>query len=434
MLRVGVLLPPLPDGPPTLDVPVGGLEAGQQRGWIGGEERRDEHRVARQLVERVEGTAPRSPLPNLRQPYARRAHVDPERQQFRHTGGRRDPLEPFVPYPLGRELRQALHVRLRRLQRPGVDPELEARAEAQRPQNPQVVFLEPPVGVPHRADQLVLEIVGAVKRIAPFVPDGVVRDGVDREVPARQVIHQRHAELHHRVPPVGLDVLAERGDLVLAVVLVEHRNGAMLDSHRHRALEQPAYLAGRRRGRQVEVVILDAQQVVADRAPDAPRLVARAFQLLGDLQDGVGDRQPGGKLHALPYPSRITAAAATPALWVSVTCSCFTPRARARSAACPLNARRGAPPSARCTSTCRNDTPWLHPVPSALKHASLAAKRAASASALSARPAQSLRSAAVKTRSSNVAWSASSSRTFATSTTSRPMPTIIRRARSPRSR
>src|SRR5213593_768517 len=60
MLRVGVLVAPLPDGPPALDIPVGGLEAGQQRGWIGGEERCDEHRVARQLVERVEGTAPRS--------------------------------------------------------------------------------------------------------------------------------------------------------------------------------------------------------------------------------------------------------------------------------------------------------------------------------------------------------------------------------------
>src|SRR2546422_3802748 len=59
-----------------------------------------------------------------------------------------------------------------------------------------------------------------------------------------------------------------------------------------------------------------------------------------------------------------------------------------QTCALPIS-RRGAPPSARCTSTCRNDTPWLHPVPSALKHASLAAKRAASASALSARPAQS---------------------------------------------
>jgi len=141
---------------------------------------------------------------------------------------------------------------------------------------------------------------------------------------------------------------------------IEHGTVAVLDQHnRHtsRTFRKDIRPTGR------HAVVEFGVSVVADRAPDAPRLVARAFQLLGDLQDGVGDRQPGGKLHALPYPSRITAAAATPALWVSVTCSCFTPRARARSAACPLNARRGAPPSARCTSTCRNDTPWLHPVP-----------------------------------------------------------------------
>src|SRR5207247_6863526 len=204
-------------------------------------------------------------------------------------------------------------------------------------------------------------------------------------------------QLPYRVLPFGLDVLAERGHLVLAVLLVEHGDGAVLDPHRHGALEQPLHLAGRRRGRQVEVMILDPQQIVADRPPDAPRLVARAFQLFGDPQDRIRNRQPGGEAHPRPYPSRITAAAATPALWVRLTCRCFTPRTRARSAACPLNPRRGTPPSPRCTSTCRKDTPWLHPVPRALKHASLPANRAASASARSARPAQSPRPAGSRT-------------------------------------
>src|SRR2546430_1509946 len=104
-------------------------------------------------------------------------------------------------------------------------------------------------------------------------------------------------------------------------------------------------------------------------------------------------------------------------------CRCVTPRAPARSAACPLNTSRGAPPSVRCTSTCKNDTPWPPPSPGAWTHPPCAAKRAANASALSARPAQSLRSAGVNTRSSNVCWS-SSSRPFTTATTSRPMPTI----------
>src|SRR5205814_568275 len=94
----------------------------------------------------------------------------------------------------------------------------------------------------------------------------------------------------------------------------------------NRALEQAAHLVGRRRRRQVEVVILDLQQVVADRPPDAPGLVARAFQLFRDPQHRVGDRQPGGEVHARPYPSRITAAAATPALCVRLTRRCVTPR------------------------------------------------------------------------------------------------------------
>jgi hypothetical protein len=138
-----------------------------------------------------------------------------------------------------------------------VNPELEPRAEAQRPQDPQVVLLKSPVGVPYRADQLVLEVVCAMERIAPLVPDRVVRDGVDREVATRQVVHQRHAEFHHRVPAVGLDVLAEGGDFVLALLLVQHGHGTVLDPHRHRALEQSPHLGRRRRCREIEIMILD---------------------------------------------------------------------------------------------------------------------------------------------------------------------------------
>src|SRR3989441_7713880 len=123
----------------------------------------------------MEGTAPRSPLPNLRQPDPPRPYAHPQRQELRHTLGGRDSFDPLVPPPLGRELRQPLHVCLRGLERARVDPELEPRAEAQRPQDPQVVLLKPPVGVPHRANQLVLEVLGAVERIAPLVPDRMVR-------------------------------------------------------------------------------------------------------------------------------------------------------------------------------------------------------------------------------------------------------------------
>src|SRR2546422_4098273 len=48
-----------------------------------------------------------------------------------------------------------------------------------------------------------------------------------------------------------------------------------------------------------------SQQVVADRPPDAPGLVARAFQLFRDAQHRVGDRQPGGEVRSEEHTSEL---------------------------------------------------------------------------------------------------------------------------------
>src|SRR6266540_1659503 len=141
MLRIRILVAPLADGPPALDVLVGGLEPREERGGIGGEKRRDQHRIARELVDGLRRIPhPASRLPDFRQPYPRRPHVDPQPQKFRDPLGCRDPLEPLVPHPLGRELCQPLHVRLRGFEGPRVDPEVEPRAESQRAQDAQVVL------------------------------------------------------------------------------------------------------------------------------------------------------------------------------------------------------------------------------------------------------------------------------------------------------
>src|SRR2546427_768449 len=98
--------------------------------------------------------------------------------------------------------------------------------------------------------------------------------------------------------------LAEGGDLVQPVVLVEHADRPVLDPHRHRALEQLAHHVGRRRGRQVELGleriearILEAEQRVPDRAADAPGLITRILEPLGDPKNLVRDGETVGKLH-----------------------------------------------------------------------------------------------------------------------------------------
>src|SRR5207302_695926 len=71
----------------------------------------------------------------------------------------------------------------------------------------------------------------------------------------------------------------------------------MLDPHGDGAAEQRAHRVRRRGGREVEVVILDAEQVVPYRAADAPRLEAGLFELAGDPEDGVGDGELGREAH-----------------------------------------------------------------------------------------------------------------------------------------
>src|SRR5206468_11333726 len=97
----------------------------------------------------------------------------------------------------------------------------------------------------------------------------------------------------------GLQVPAKRGDFMRPVVPVQHGDRAVLDPHGDGALEELAYLLGRRRGRQVEVVVLESEQVVPDRAADAPGFVAALLELLRDFKNLVGDREAVWKLHSV---------------------------------------------------------------------------------------------------------------------------------------
>ena len=172
-----------------------------------------------------------------------------------------------------------------------MNAEVEPRAEAQPAQDAQIILLKSPVGIADRADQLLREVLLALKGIAPFVADGMIGDGVDREVASRQVVHEGHAEFHDGMPAVGLDVLTEGCDLVRLIGRIEDRDGPMRDADGHRALEQLLHLGRRGRGREVEVAILEPQEVVANGTADTPRLEPCVFELLGNLQDFGGNRE-----------------------------------------------------------------------------------------------------------------------------------------------
>jgi hypothetical protein len=178
-----------------------------------------------------------------------------------------------------------------------MDPEVEARAEAQRAQDPEVILLKPPIGIADRPDQLLVQVLGTLERVLPGVPDRVVGNRVDREVPACEVVHQGHAELHHGVAAVGADVLAKRRDFMGLVRPIEHGHRAVFDPHGHRALEQTPDLGRRGRGGEIKVVVFESQEVVAHRAAHAPRLIPGRFELRGDLDDRVGNGQLSGKRH-----------------------------------------------------------------------------------------------------------------------------------------
>src|SRR5205085_7509024 len=111
---------------------------------------------------------------HLGKPDPRRADGAPESHELRHLLRGLESFEPFLPDSFGRELSEALRIRLRCLQRPDMDPELEARAEPQRSQNAQIVFLKPPVGITDGTDQLLLEILLALEGVTPLMPDRVI--------------------------------------------------------------------------------------------------------------------------------------------------------------------------------------------------------------------------------------------------------------------
>ena len=201
-------------------------------------------------------------------------------------GTRLHALQPFVADTLGAHLAIAREGRLDRPLRFGFEFHLERRHEARGAQHAQAVLGEAGGGIPHGPQDLLLEIREAAERVDQAVGEHVVRDGVDGEIAARQVVLDVVDEVHG----VGASAVrvgrlpAQRRHLIGAAV-EQHRHRAVLDARRNHAAKEPHDLFRSRAGRDVPVVLLLGRQaaqlrqkLIADRAADGPGAVTRLRQ------------------------------------------------------------------------------------------------------------------------------------------------------------
>ena len=124
-------------------------------------------------------------------------------------------------------------------------------------------------------------------------------------------------------------------------VAVEHADGAVLHPDRHGPLEEPLHLLRRGGGGQVEVLLLVAEQGVAHRAADAPRLVAGLLETPRDRDHLVGNGDARRQRHqaSIPAPN------GSPAEWVTTSSIHACDGARGPAAMAPACRSRAPPPS-----------------------------------------------------------------------------------------
>jgi len=174
-----------------------------------------------------------------------------------------------------------------------------ARGEAEEPIDPQPVFGDPPIRIADEAHLPRDAVIGATEWVEQrSIGPGVER--IQREIAPLGVAHPVLAELHLGVPPVRLDVLAQR----------RHLGDQIADLQRHRAVLDTRWIdrnAGRG-GALADLLRLEfggeidlcsiahaIDQRVAHDAPHRARPPARAIEQREDLL-GLGSIEPGRAL------------------------------------------------------------------------------------------------------------------------------------------
>src|SRR6185312_1969635 len=173
-----------------------------------------------------------------------------------------------------------------RLPRCRLHGEAETRREPDRAQSTQPVFTHAFLWNADSAKNALREVALPPERIAQLVARRRVRDRIDGEVAACEVVFERFSELHYRVSPIRFDVGSERGDLVHDVLLIQHADRPEFDSDGYRASEQLANLQWPGAGSEIPVEVGDAEKCVAHAAANAPGLVTCGFEYSRDLDHG----------------------------------------------------------------------------------------------------------------------------------------------------
>ena len=124
----------------------------------------------------------------LGQPHCRNTALLPEHRKVIARFRGRQALHPFVAHSLRRQVGRRRGLILGSSKGRPVDGEVEPCSETQCPQDPEPIFTKSIARQPHRAHQPALEVASPIKGITPCVGQRMVRDGVDGEVTAREVI------------------------------------------------------------------------------------------------------------------------------------------------------------------------------------------------------------------------------------------------------
>ncbi len=271
-------------------------------GRIGDQQGREQHRVAPLDADGCRTGDGSSGSLELGKELRGGAALPPEPHQVGDRARGDETLEPFVAHPLRRQTREARRLRATAaVQVGGLDGEIEPRGETDRAKNAKVVLAKTLRRLADGAHDAPPQIGLAAERIAPFVTERMVRERVDREVSAGEIVVERDAITHDGVSAVGGDVAPEGGHLVHRTAAVDHADRSVLLAHRRRALEQRLHLIGLRRRGEVVVGVRMAQQRVTQRAAHAPRLESRPLERAGDLENFVGNRERAGKVIGAPY-------------------------------------------------------------------------------------------------------------------------------------
>ena len=91
--------------------------------------------------------------------------------------------------PFAADHQDAGRVLADRLERPRVFAESQHRGEADRPQHPQLVLVEPLLRVTDRSQDPPLQVGLAVHVVDHLVGSGVVKQAVDRKITSKRVVH-----------------------------------------------------------------------------------------------------------------------------------------------------------------------------------------------------------------------------------------------------